>query len=198
MRTPTRGQSQTVVAVACSFLALVVVAGLTGLSARESGRDVQVAAEELGRAEQLAQTIVAAREQPVVINDETIASSDLAVLVESAAEQAGFDTGQIVRIWPESSTPVEGTDFRRTRTRVLLRGVPLPELGAFLVTLTDTAGGLNVDSLRLAAESTQPESRSERWDAEIALTQLYYAAGRESDGSTAPDHAGSDTPSPSF
>lgn len=169
------------------LLLLVLLMAATGwafMRLADRRTAAQDAADQLAEAQQLIAQIEALREKPVLAGVQEMPPTDLAQLIEQAAQQARLDTAQIVRIWPEPARRLGETPYRQKPTQLLLRNVSLEQLTRFLLQLVQGPYQLRVSGLRLSAPRSLAaggagDSGGNRWVAEVTLTYLLYSPAQD-------------------
>ncbi len=162
----------------CAILAgaaLTVLAGVSVWSifwmARQRA-DAQTAAEDRSECRSLARTIALLRDRPTVAATEDMGTERLSARIEAARAQAQFAGRELDGVFPQPPRRLGDSPYLEAPTSLVLRGVTLARLAAFLHYLSD-GSGLNVRDLVLRAP--RGDAPRDTWDAEATLTYLIYA-----------------------
>lgn len=147
---------------------------------RANRQAAAAAAADLAVCQDAATNINNLRRKPSLAGSEEMQLTELARLIEQAARTAQMSMDSLVRIWPEQARRVADTVYKEKPTHVLLRGVTLRQLIAFLHTLTDGDSGLRVKHIRLV--TPRGDDAGSRWTAEATVTYLIYAPRTEAGG----------------
>ena len=176
-------------------LPLLAVAGVnawcwsTLQSSRQSATDAE---RDVASCRQLADDIVRLRKRPAIAGSREMELTELSKRMEEAARAAQVPAGGLVRISPEAARRLDragggsgyggaaDVPYLEKPTTVLLSGVTLPQLAAFMYAVGTGPSALDVPSLRLSAP--RDEEAGDRWSAEVEFSYLIYAPPDEPNG----------------
>lgn len=143
-------------------------------SARQAAH---AAAKDLQTCRELAGQIVRLRDRPAVADVREMQAAETATLIERAAAAAKIPAAQsLVSITPETPRRIGESAYKEAPTQVLLRGIGLRQVVAFLCAISAEGSGLRPRSLRLSASR---EDSAGQWAAEVTVSYLIYAPRSE-------------------
>ena len=174
-----RSVSRQMLATIATIGCLMAVLSWSGWQMQASRAAAQLAAENLGQCQALAQKIAALQHGPSRATLKAKSSTELAKRLEQAARAAKVASDRITRINPQPARRVGETVYKEQQTRVELRGVTLRQLVTFLDAVTGEATGLHVAGLRISAprqEGASTQKNAETWIAEVTLTEFVFTA----------------------
>ena len=159
--------------------AILLVLTLTGVYSfaqlRSAERRFELAQNELVESRRLAREIAELRELPQFAALESATDESISARIDAAAAEVGLSPTTIVRIQPQSPAWIDDTPYRVRPTRVELVDVTVRELVQFSHSLIDEAGGMTVRDVRLWSSEPDSSTRTEKWSAEITLTQMTFS-----------------------
>lgn len=159
-----------------ALLGLLLANGWIGWTTwiqRDQAQAAQAQAIHLaGLAEQIEQL----RRSPTQVDAGARSSDALARIVEQAAQAAGLNLENIVRIDPGEPRRLADSPYLEQRTDVELREVSLARIVEFTIALGREETGLDVPTLalRLPGGLENPAQGEELWNAQILLTSRIY------------------------
>ena len=143
-----------------------------------SSREVAaVETENLQACLRTAAQIKKLREKPLRAGASAHSATELAHLIEVAAQKASLPTNSIIQIDPLPARRLGNSAYQEQPTHVELHNVGLKPLIIWLNTLTGEESGAELAELRLSAprDSTSGSAVAETWTAEVTLTHLIFA-----------------------
>jgi len=152
---------------------LATLAGWSSYRVRVLQSAVQEQAQLTAECRRLIDQITWLSQQPNQAGAGEVQLHELTAVIEKAADRAGIDRQQLVRVWPEQSRRAGDSPYLQVPTQVLIRAASLEQLSRFLLDLEGSSLGLRVTSLRLTAPHEQ--ETSELWTLETTISYLIYA-----------------------
>ena len=157
----------------------VLVAALLALASWSYGRMAAHRAAAADAAVALAECqshqahIESLRHKPTRVRSQEMQVRELAARLEVAIQQAGLPLDSLIWIRPDGVRRVGDSAYKEQPTQVLLHGLSIEHLVAFLSELSDDDAPPRIAHLRLTTPHGQDEGT--RWNIECILSYLIYA-----------------------
>lgn len=158
-----------------SVLSIALFVGVAWAAFRLSAakNDMRSAEDDIRICRKLATQITELRERPSVAGTRERQTSETATEIERAAAVAKIEVAQsLVSISPELPRRVGDTAYKEAPTQIVLTGITLRQLVAFLSALAMADNGLQARSLRLTAPR---DDLGDRWTVDVTVSYLIYA-----------------------
>jgi hypothetical protein len=168
--------SLTAIAVAAGALLVAnLMIGFSLVEARSSALDAQA---NLESCQVLADEIVLLRDRETVASDSNVSAEILNAAILELISKAGIPEQQIAEINRVPSVPIAETEYVREDVAISLSGVTIRDAVEFMLLMSESDLGAVPTGLRLVPSraNSRDSEGTERWDVELMLTHLVFAA----------------------